>query len=339
MAITTVAAPPASTARRARRAHCETETTFCAQPHVLSRIEDGHETQTDLELPIATLLAWPSATRGGSVDLAVKEKQIRATQTHERDASQNLPFDASSLVLSTAVCVARCPDGLATGRSGNVASRLSAERGVVREMSLVHFGSTAMRKQRNGTSRRRIDDDGSTITCGRVSSVQVSTSNLQGDGKLDQINLGRLKGHLVKNSSDHHCLVKNDPFAEAKESQRGEASYNPGDCIMVCTNLSRGGVHAHMLGKHQDFFQHGKHYDWEPRSAREDFPPIAVLPSEPATCPSSPLSDLSLSEMDGMAGAAPVQLVQVENTSSKKRKQSQSPARDNDGNHQKSPGV
>ncbi|KAJ7307931.1 hypothetical protein DFH08DRAFT_824017 [Mycena albidolilacea] len=87
------------------------------------------------------------------------------------------------------------------------------------------------------------------------------------------------------------------------------------------------------------YSQHGKHYDWEPRSTREDFPPIAVLPSEPATCPSSSLSDLSLSEMDGMAGAVPVQLVQVENTSSKKRKPSRSLARDDDGDHQKAPGV
>jgi hypothetical protein len=77
-------------ARRARRAHCETETvcpgrltsapicttnlqTFCAQPHVLSRIEDGHETQTDLELPITTVLVWPSAARGGSVDVRICE--------------------------------------------------------------------------------------------------------------------------------------------------------------------------------------------------------------------------------------------------------------------------
>ncbi|KAJ7785408.1 hypothetical protein B0H14DRAFT_2630571 [Mycena olivaceomarginata] len=27
------------------------------------------------------------------------------------------------------------------------------------------------------------------------------------------------------------------------------------------------------------YSQHGKHYDWEPRSTREDFPPIAVLPT------------------------------------------------------------
>jgi hypothetical protein len=77
-------------ARRARRAHCETERvcpgrltsapicttnvqTFCAQPHVLSRIEDGHETQTDLELPITTVLVWPSAARGGSVDVRICE--------------------------------------------------------------------------------------------------------------------------------------------------------------------------------------------------------------------------------------------------------------------------
>jgi hypothetical protein len=152
----------------------------------------------------------------------------------------------------------------------------------------------------------------------------------------------------VKSKSSHFTraelkdLTLDDPFAEAKKKKKDNVvrHLTTSETVLWCAQTRVKGEYMPTFWANIKTFirkaaaarippsfclataysQHGKHYNWEPRSTREDFPPIAVLPSKPATRPSSPLSDLSLSGMDGMAGAAPVQLVQVENTSGKKRK-------------------